>query len=634
MKRVLLLIAIFTFSLYAQEDNDIDMLLENMKVKTDLSEKTKLENGGISYIFTRSDLERMQARNLKDVLKSTYPFGYGENRYGLPDPSYNGTTLPFSSSSLRLYIDNQEISTGLYGSGIVTLGDIDIGFVDHIEVYSANPTYEFTTEPTFTIIRLYSKKADRDEGSKITITGANHGANSVSFYNSSELDNEWAYFAYVSQNNDKREKYSLDNTELSRDRAYTHIFGSFYDENNRILLDTTIQKRDSFVDQSIDATPTKAKIDYENYHIGYDGRHGFWKYQLSYERLHTATDFEDDVTPIPYPPFNSTYPIESFYTKSTSYVVNGELSYDFMFDEMKFTLGTKYRYKHFKNNELIANGFDIPRSGHDKQQVGSIFLEHQHYFKDNSVLTIGVNGMKVTNNHSVQDDNLFLCRLGHTYTTQNWVFKSVYTHNEITLDPFLVNSEGFYITPGKKEPQKQDIFIENIKYDIDNSEYELIISYIIAKNRLIPNKTGLLYSYEDDLHISSAALSWTYYYNDFDKLYLTSGINYIKDMPYIGDLKQYAVTMRNLNTYKKLDFFNELIFYYDDFSEEDYFDYSLGVTYHQTSDLSLSFKAINIFHDAKEEMYPRIDPNTLTPLQPFQASAIDRRFIVALEYTF
>ena len=102
-------------------------------------------------------LQRMQAKSLKDILKSTYPLGYNENRYGRPDPTtFPIAAAPFLSSMMRVFIDNQEITTGLYGSGIVLLGDINLEFVDHIEVYTQNPSYEYSTESTYVLVKLYS----------------------------------------------------------------------------------------------------------------------------------------------------------------------------------------------------------------------------------------------------------------------------------------------------------------------------------------------------------------------------------------------------------------------------------------------------------------------------------------------
>ncbi|MEA3227557.1 MAG: hypothetical protein U9P38_00630, partial [Campylobacterota bacterium] len=139
------LFIVFALNAFLNAD-EIDLLLSDIENKTDLSEQTKLENSGISLIYTRDDIDRMQAKYLKDILKSNATFGYNENKFGMTDPLTSGTDIPFSSSIMRVFIDNQEITGGMFGSGIVTHGNIDLGFVDHIEIYTQSPTYEYSTE--------------------------------------------------------------------------------------------------------------------------------------------------------------------------------------------------------------------------------------------------------------------------------------------------------------------------------------------------------------------------------------------------------------------------------------------------------------------------------------------------------
>ena len=123
--------------------------------KRDLSEKTKLENSGIRTIYTRDELNRMQVHYLKDILKVLYPINYRENYFGVTDPYNPNTKVPFMSGSIKVYIDDQEILDGIYGSGLSVYGNMDIDFVDHIEIYFGIPTYQYSTEPAVMLIKLY-----------------------------------------------------------------------------------------------------------------------------------------------------------------------------------------------------------------------------------------------------------------------------------------------------------------------------------------------------------------------------------------------------------------------------------------------------------------------------------------------
>ena len=610
------------------DELNIDKLLLDIEKKTDLSSKTKLENSGVSIIYTRDDIDRMQARTLKDILKSIFPYDYEENRFGIADPLTFLTVHPFNSSIFRTFIDNQEITTSLYGSGLFILGDIDIGFVDHIEVYTQSPTYEFTSEPTFTLIKLYSKKAIKDSGSKISLSKTNFGASQVTLENSDEMDN-FSYFAYVSNNDVKREKYQSHNKDISRDRDVKHLFASIYDDKQNFMFEAIQQDRNGFIDYSLDATPEETKETIDSYHIGYDLELDNFSFLLTYDYLHTISHFVDDVTP-------SSYTFASIDSDTVSDVISSEIKYKYITNNNKIILGAKYRYKHFNYKKLNLNSIDLPLSGNTNQRVGSLFVENQYSIAKNSIFNFGIETSQVRNNNSIQQDDLLMYRFGHTFTDENLVVKTIFNHMETSLDPFLVNSYGYYITEGKKKPQKADSVFQNIIYNTKNSKYDFLYGIMIIKNYLIPDgETGLLYNQDDNVIAYSSRLRWTYKYNDYDSLLFSLGYIKTTNINVLDNLNKYSAIIRNINTYKKFDIFNEIIYTRDDnYFNDNYFDYSAGVKYHYTKDLTISIKGENILNKAKAITFNRINPDTFEPEEPLKISSIDGVFTVSLEYIF
>ena len=627
-KKVLILSGFLSCALYANDIN-IDGLLNNIEVKTDLSSKTKLENSGVNFIYTRSDIDRMQARNLQDILKSAYPLGYKENRYGLPDSLSGGTSLPYTSSSIRVFIDDQELTNGLYGSGFIGFGDIDIGFVDHIEIYSGNPTYEFSTEVTFSIVKLYSKVQSKDGGSKILANYGSYNANHLSFYNSEEFGKDWAYFTYVSQNNDKRKKYNVDGTDLSRDKETTHVFSSIYNKEHHILLDAYTQKRDSFINRSCDATPEDARLDIDNLHIGYNGSHNELSYLVSYDYGQSKSHFLDDlgrVHSVEVDSKESVFNIESKYTKETS--------------TNKFIVGLKYRIKKYDYDRFDINGLPLAiavptaNTNNDKQTISTVFVENQYSIQENSIITTGISKSAIRNNHSNQDDDVLLYRVGFTNTNENWVYKILASHNEKVIDAYMVIGEGLYITPGIKKPQEENLAMADISYKKDNRKYEVILSKLQAKKTLISNAQGLLYNNNETINIKSVVMGYTREYNEYDKFYMTLGYSKKSNLPVIDTLTEYASTLLNINQFGKFDIFNEVLYYSNDMDHKDFFDYSLGVTYHKTEDLSISLKGTNVLDKAREIKYRRFNPTTMQEKSPLGISSIDRAATITIEYTF
>ena len=620
-----ILLVYFTSNFMMANDidkEDIYSLLNNIEKKTDLSQKTKLENGGISFIYTRDDLERMQAKNLKDILKSTYPFGYNENRLGRPDPLTFSTNAPFLSSMIRVFIDNQEITTGLYGSGIVVLGDIDLGFVDHIEVYTQNPSYEFSTEATFVLVKLYTKVAQKDEGGKIELNSDNFNGNKVSGYYSAELD-KWSYFNYISQTNLKREKYNSHDTELSRDKERTHLLSSFYTQDQRVLLEVIKSKEDAFINKSLDATPKDNTYDTGFLHLGYDTRVGNLSFLASYDYMSSDSYFTDDIGPV-----------KTLIAKLNSHIYSTELKYNYETLNNKLVFGAKYRVKKYDYEKRVINGVSIPDAANDTQEVGTVFIENQYSLKENSIITTGISSSKVRNNNTEQNDNLLMYRLGHTFTNNDWVFKTIGSHVEMTLDPYLVGNGNPYMANEDIDVQSLNSIIENITYQQNNNKYELILSYLKSENYLVPNSSGLLHNHDKDVSTKEILTRWTYSYNEFDKLFLS--FRYMKkdNLPFVDEQNIYGVIVRDIKSYKQFDIFNEVLFYKDDTENKEFYDYSAGVKYHYNKDITISLKGENILNKAKATTYSRVDPATMIKESPLEISPIDRRFTLSLEYLF
>jgi len=618
---LLLFVSISSFS----SDVDFDTLLKHIEKKSDLSSKTKLENGGISFIYTRDDLERMQVTTLKDILKSTQPFGYDENRFSLPDPMGFDTFHPFNSSSMRIFIDNQEITTSLYGSGLIVLGDIDLGFVDHIEVYSQNPSYEFSTEPTFILIKLYSKKAQKDEGGKIKFSVTNYEGGDATIYHAKEF-NEWSYFNYISNTNNKRKEFN----DLSRDKKANHLFSSWYTKDQSIIIQAIEQKTDSFKNYSLDNTPQNTSLDIDFVHLGYDKKLNDLFLAITYDYMYTDTQFSDDMDDSFLPVINQLDAL----TKAE--VFTAEVKHYLNSSKNRFISGLKYRYKTFNYDKLFVNDLDIPRTGHTIQKVVTAFIENQYSLYLNSIITTGFQYSKFKNNNSVQQDDLFMFRLGHTYTNNNWIIKTVASRTKTSLDPFLINSKYYMVDENRYyQPQRLDALLENIIYQKNSDKFELILSKLTINNYLLPDQSGLLDNFDKKVTTYGTNFMWTKDYNRYDKLFLS--LAYIKtdNLPQKEGLKQYSSVIRSLNSYKKLDFFNEILYYKDNILNKDFYDYSLGVKYHYTKDLIFGLKGENILNKAKESTYTNVNPSDPTQiLEPLEVSPIDRKFLVSLEYLF
>ena len=634
----ILLSALLVLNLEASDDINIDDLLHNIEIKTDLSAKTKLENGGISYIYTREDIRKMQAHNLKDILKSTYPMGYSENEYGYADSYTSGNGIPFVSSSIKIYIDNQEITTGLYGSGFMLYGNMDIDFVDHIEVYGGNPTFEYSSEPAFSIIKLYSKTAQKDGGTKLALGAGSYGAKYLNMHNANELKNGWSYFTYGSLNDNKRKRYKHYNSTLSRDSKTAHLFASLSKKNNKILFDVIREKKDAFIGQSIFATPLVNEHKNDYLHIGYDTKYNNLAFLASFEQLNNRTNFQDAnkdkvLTLNQNQTLNRPYSLK-FDTDSQVYTLG--IKYHLNFEQNRLLIGSKYREKHYKFDIETLNDTLQSDSKNDKQTIATIFLENQYIISQNSILTSGIMGTQVKNNYSVQNDDLLSYRFGYTYANKQWVSKTIVSQLEFSLDPYLVNNSLYLLHPTQKlDKEQQSIYMQNVKYQQDNYLHEAIFSYVKEKNKLMSDTTTRrLDTYRHTIKSTSLAYRYKMDYRSDDNIEFTIGKNKIKNIPIVNSMNQYSATLRNFNRYKKFDFFNEILYYRNDIKKKDYFDYTLSIIYHKTDDLSISLKGTNLLNKARESQYYALSPDTFQQDAPLSISPIDQSIMLSLEYTF
>ncbi len=634
LKNKLLLALIISLKLlYAEDILDVDSMLSNIEKKMDLSKKTLLENSGISIVYTRNDIERMQAKYLKDILKSNNLFLSYENRYGLTDPFNLGDSIPFVSSSIRLFIDNQEIVGGMYGSGLILYGDLDIGFIDHIEIYTHTPTYEYSTEPTVVLIKMYSKTADRDNGSKIELNAGSYGATRVSGYTSNELDSRWSYFTYVSIDNLNRETHNYKNSKLSRDKDDIHLFTTFSNKEHKIIVDAIKSKRDGFIGPSIDATPLKNKIYSQNLHLGYDTTLNYFSFLMAFDYLLTESDFKDDTTALV--ELNGMYPYYMRDIDSTSKIFTTELKYKNNYLNNSYIIGLKYRYKNLKYTKNITNDIVIKKEP-TSQSVKTAFIENQYRALNNLILTAGVQYVDVTNKNVAYNkkNDFFLYRFAITYLLREFTFKTVGSHTETYLEPYLIDSS--LIVNGDIDNHKSDTIYENIIYKKENNKYELIFGYQESYNYLFPDTTqgGRLNAQDKALYAYSAMARWEYNYNSYDKLFSEFAYIKVDNIAQEDSFGAYNLVIRSLNSYKKFDILNEVIYSRYKGNADNYYDYNFGVRYKYTNDFVLSLKGENIFHKAVESSYVVQNASTLQIEDKLQISPNDRKVTLSMEYLF
>ncbi|WP_333803928.1 hypothetical protein [Sulfurospirillum sp.] len=615
---------VLSLSINAFSESSIEGLLNTLEKKNDLSEKTKLENSGFSTIYTRNDLDMMQVKYLKDILKYTLD-GYRESRYGLPDPLTFGP-IPFASSLIRIFIDDQEITTAMYGSGMALLGDLDLGFADHIEVYTLSTSFAYTSEPTSVLIRIFSKKADRDEGGSIKgmMTSRGGSTQNVQYIG---RENETDYLARISSSYDKRKEYETNKDDLNRDVKRYNVLTSIKDETQSILINASKTDKGGWIGLSADASLDTSKISAEDVHIGYAKTLDDFKFSMAYDGLKDHTQYKD--SPLFFYKGNPIYSLED---KSNSSALSSELKYNTQIGDHHLITGIKYREKIINFDLIQMNGVDIPKSGLSRQGVGSIFVEDSYVFADNLVSTLGAQTSQVYNNGGYGTDDVQMLRAGITYTNDQWTSKSFVFHTEGYIEPYLIGS--FFMKSAYPEKTILDSIAQEFKYEEGPSLYELFVSYAWIDNSPYVNADLRVDTAKGTTTHLNSYLQYTYHYATLDKIMVAYRYKQIDHSGYHKEFRNHQVVLRNQNRYRKFDFFEEMFVTRSEYYDDTGYDLTLGVRYHMSDNFILSLKGQNLLNKAEKQSISRFDFSTMSSLESLKIPIQERIVMLGVEWLF
>jgi len=626
IQKSLVIISMFSFSfIYAENVNSI---LEEYNQKNALSQKTIDENKGHLVLFTREKLEKMHAKTLKDVFKTTPVIYYHDNRYALPDPLSSGASSEaYISNFIRLYVDGVEITQGWMGSGLMLYGDVNIDFVDHIEFYYAVPSFEAGAEPAYLTIFLYSKDPKRDLGGKLDLIGGSRGYNTQSISYGEEKE-DFSYMVNFSHTNAKRE--TIDNgtsTPLRRDFERTQLFSYIKTKDQIFHLQVLKKNTDSLAGMSMDATPLESQIDYLNLHMDYGIDLGeYWRAQFAYDWLKTDMRQADEYPLIWTDALLSDTPniFDGLYKNST---YTGELTYKETIGKNRITAGVKGRYKALDSFE--NNGQDSLISPFTTEKIATVFFQDQYALSEQQLLTLGVAYNYISRNGDVVNDHLLQLRLGYIYASEHWSYKAYLYRAQFALEP-LVRYLGLPLDPGFQdvEPQTTIALTQEVAYSNENYRLRLMLLFMKDEDSFIQN------SIYDDTKYFFTIFNYDYNFDPDNKMNLQLYYADYKNIGNVDELEDLSGYLSFINTYEDFDFYNGVVWHSNSLDWKNYFDLTSSISWNIDEDLTLTLKGDNLLNKAKETYLFRIKPTMYTPLPPLSISPIDQRVTIELEYLF
>ncbi len=638
---------IISLQLHVNAEENIDTLLNIYAKENDLSVKTKKEAAGNVIIYTKQDLERMQVKSLSELLKNIPFYSYNENKLGYTD-LLREDGFPSLSSDARVYINEREVTSPFYGNGLGIVSKFDLAYIDHIEIYTGVTSFEFGVEPASMVVRLYTKDPQREVGGQVkTSIGSNSSKeNSISY---SDILEDFSYYAYVNKKTTNEEKINHEGTDLSRDKESKHLFLSLQNDTNRLEYNRIEANSDLFMDGigGGDGSPKENNTEVVYNLLGWYSTYFEDKVSLSLDYISdTAKTAESDDDPLAtlmidggfINPFltGTLVPVQynSYFVKSKEKQVSAVLKYKEKIGNHNLLTGLQYRKKDFTFSEINANILgrgptNIDASilpnlfNYTSEKLYGVFVEDTYSINDNQAIIAAIKKDIVKPNGGLEDQKLSLYRLGYIYANSNFSFKTFLVSTQSRFDP---NYYTRFNIASDLNPQRDDSINIEANWKKKSHQYGINLFKTKQTNKLYSNT--FIQNLPKPYYRQGISLKNTYNFNKLNRVDTNFYIMNVENKFSNKKDTVYGGYIRFLNTYKKFDFYNELI-YKDGYEDLDAgYDFNSAITYKHSKDLSVSVKGENIFNKALKSIYAD-SPNDLGPI-----SVATKKFWLTMEYRF
>jgi iron complex outermembrane receptor protein len=602
-------------SLDAQED--LKNLLNTYIHESELSKITKQEEAGVIDIYTRHDLEAMQAKTFEDVLRVIPGFHLTRtvnNLTSLNKPSFASSQL----TSIRLYINDHDMSSSSFGSSFLIWGEVPIEYIDHIEVYKGAASIEFGNETSTVIIKMYTKTPQREEGSKLRLYTDNYGSKNVDFYTASSVD-KFSYFTYANYNYIEREEYENKGYKITSDHSGHNLYANLQYNKWILELGSYYKESDSFLGKGIELTPNGGDLEaYQHYiHITKKFDNNL-KFQLSYDIALYDRDYIDpNGISISNAPIINNYNIQ-FKDTIFSVVLEKKKRYN----NHSFLLGGLYKKKSFVEDGEFINtleSYDHSNSFKNRLNLFSVYSEYSYDYDSSTRLLASVKEDFLHYEKSVVSCSELSAKIGLIKYIDNLKIKAFVTKTYSAAAFYqLYNPDNI---PYKANPdlENMDIIISTLSTTYKKKQHS--VKFLVAKNRV---ESAILYNPKVSTGYTNSLKTFYYIYYELFYEYMfdmnnkfSSTLLYAKNSQGIVDSPQKIAMFKLFTKYKKFDIYNELIYKsayeHFDVSVDQSYNYTASIKYHYTKDFSLGVRGENIFNSGFKQVYKGLeDPIAVT----------------------
>ncbi len=626
MKKLLLPLTISSF-LFGSEAS-LDVLMKKYNKEVQPHKKTLYKNGGDIIVYTREDLDYMQAFTLNDILRTVRFFHLATSRMGesqlIKSGSKNNSVTPF-----KIFIDNHELNAVTFGNAIAQYGFMNLYFVDYIEIYQAGNTLANGNDTAGMIIRIYTKDPLRENGIFTQITYDTLGETRLNVIDARKLNKQYSYLLNLDLQEHKTKTVTHHGYKLKRDANKAQFFAKFTKKDDyEIAFSAMKDKADPFTTFSL--TPQNNKQIGKNFYLHMCkqlGTNSFIKASTSLEYI--DIDYTDTKT-IQFIDGSNAKHIQIDLNTRTSVI---EIQNHQNFKNHKILFGASFERMEFEPKSFILDGVSYPSLPQDlKKNIYSVYTQSDYFISSNIMLISGLKYNYYTLK-AKEDSKDIIYRLGTKLQEEKWSLQLFFfnkighpTLNQLYFSPFFAHANA-----NLKAMENRVINLGLNANVTKKFNFQAGFADSTVTNAIVINPTTKTYiNNPDTIHFQRFYTRFDYEPN-LDTKFTLDYFQIFKDKTFSSERGFFLKADKSFN---KLTVYNELVYrnaYTDELGHDisSRYDYTLAISYQYSKKLLLKLKGENLFDKAyKSYIY---DSNV--PSNGFFLQERSRRVLISMEYT-
>ncbi|WP_457597043.1 TonB-dependent receptor plug domain-containing protein [Hydrogenimonas sp.] len=618
LKRYLSLSIMLCAPLLSSEP-DIDKLLEEYKIEQHKNMITANEAAGFIDVYSREDLDTMQITRLSDLFKLlTIPYvsKSQNNTAYFNKPSM----LKMPNYAIRLYIDDHDMSTGLFQNDTMMYARLSLANIDHIIVYRSSASVDQGNETGTVIIKLYTKDPSKEEGGKAQLLVDQRGSYELNLLYAKTMTDDFSFLVYGSGNEVKRKKFHNDGYTISSDSDAKTLFGKINYKDLSVTFQYFAPHADSFLGLGTGAHPMGE---------GCSSTHNYLQItqklpydivaRLSYDNIRNDVFYADDTKIFA----GGAGFVESFRVKRDEDIYSFGLEKSLTYGSNMLLFGTFYKYKKLS----FKGSFDALGTDYDNTlDEYSFYIEDKYYFDPTMLVTASFKYDHYRYGKEVSERDGHIARIGFIKNTDHLQFKAFYTKTYYALPlEFLYSDDKDmpYITDSTLKNPELTLKSLGVVYQNEHHKFDLRTTLIDVDNKTLYFNKPV----EKNLSMKQYELKYTYMIDMKNRFIIDF---YAGRASARSDKSpENGINLIALNSIGKFDIYN-LLRYKDGYrlygkDIKSSIEYDIAIKYHVTSDFSIGLKGENVFNDGFKQAYQSYP-------EPIQVN--DQKFWINLEYLF